>query len=132
MHATIGVRVPFRWALVHGWYYNAAPIPSPRLLGRVLRQGRRRAVTTLYHALFQVGRNPAAADRAVLSDLDRRWRDEQLPRYRQLVAAATAEASTADPHRLAELVDRLGREAGHRTCGTWRSSAARPGRWKPA
>ena len=44
MHATVGLRVPFRYALVNGWYYNATPIPSPRLLGRVLWQGRGRAV----------------------------------------------------------------------------------------
>jgi pyruvate,water dikinase len=28
MQATVGVRVPFRYALVNGWYYNATPIPS--------------------------------------------------------------------------------------------------------
>jgi phosphohistidine swiveling domain-containing protein len=36
----------------------------------------------------------------------------QLPRYRQLVAAAAAEVHTATPHRLVELIDTLGREAG--------------------
>ena len=112
MHGTVGVRVPFRYALVNGWYYNATPIPSPRLLGRVLRQGRTRAVKTLYNALIRVGRDPAAADRAVLSDLERAWRDEQLPRYRHLVASAQAEVDTADPGRLVELVNALGREAG--------------------
>ena len=33
MHSCIGVRVPFRWALVHDWYYTATPIPSPRAAG---------------------------------------------------------------------------------------------------
>ena len=112
MHTSIGVRVPFRYALVNGWYYNATPIPSPRLLGRVLRQGRGRALKALYNALIRVGRNPAAADQAVLSDLHRLWRDGRLPRYRRLVAAAEAEAGTAGPRRLVELVDQLGREAG--------------------
>ena len=36
MYSCIGVRVPFRWALVHDWYYTATPIPSPRLLARVV------------------------------------------------------------------------------------------------
>jgi len=112
MHATVGVRVPFRWALVNGWYYNAPPIPSAALLGRVLRDGRRRAVTTLFHVLVQVGRDPVAADRAVLADLARRWRDEELPRYRRLVSAAGAETPAVAAGRLAELVDRLGRQAG--------------------
>ena len=33
MHATVGVRVPFRYALVNGWYYNTPPIPSPTAAG---------------------------------------------------------------------------------------------------
>ena len=112
MHRCVGVRVPFRYALVHGWYYNAAPIPSPRLLARVLRQGRRRAVRILYNALIRVGRDPAAADRAALCDLDRQWREIQLPGYRRLVAESRAEAATATTDRLAQLIDNLGREAG--------------------
>ena len=111
MHTTVGIRIPFRWALVNGWYYNAAPIPSAVLLGRVLRGGRR-TVQTLFHALIQVSRNPAAADRAVLAAVDWQWRDVELPRYRQLVSAAAAQAATAQPSRLIELVDQLGRQAG--------------------
>jgi rifampicin phosphotransferase len=112
MQASVGVRVPFRWALVNGWYYTATPIPSPALLARVLRQGRRRAIRVLYNALIRVARDPAAADHAVLSDLARHWREHQAPRYRTLVAAAEAEVDTAGPRRLVVLVDRLGREAG--------------------
>jgi pyruvate,water dikinase len=112
MHASVGVRMPFRYALVNGWYYNATPVPSPRLLARVLWRGRGRAVKVLYNALIRVGRDPAAADRAVLSALHRQWRDEHLPAYRNLVAYATAAAATARPHRLAGLVDQLGQAAG--------------------
>jgi pyruvate,water dikinase len=111
MHTSVGVRVPFRYALVNGWYYTAPPIPSPALLAAVLLRGRGRAVKTLYNALIRVGRNPAAADRAVLGDLERQWRD-QLARYRQLVTAADAELDTADPHRIVLLVDQLGHQAG--------------------
>jgi phosphohistidine swiveling domain-containing protein len=112
MYETIGVRVPFRYALVNGWYYNAAPIPSAKLLSRVLWRGRGRAVKIIYNALIRVSRDPAAADRAVLSDLDRRWRGIRLPAYRRLVTDAQIEAITASPERLAQLVDQLGREAG--------------------
>jgi rifampicin phosphotransferase len=112
MHATVGVRVPFRYALVNGWYYNTPPIPSPRLLGRVLWHGRSHAVKVLFNALIRVSRNPAAADRAVLSDLDRQWREVQLPAYRQRVVDAAAEAPTAPPDRLVQLIDTLGRDAG--------------------
>lgn len=112
MQATVGVQVPFQYALVNGWYYNATPVLSLRLLARVLRQGRRRVLKILYNALVRVSKDPAAADRAVLSELHQQWRDQQLPRYQRLVAAAEAEVDTADPRRLAELVDQLGHEAG--------------------
>ena len=88
MHESVGVRVPFRYALVNGWYYNAAPIPSPKLLLRVLWQGRGRAVKIIYNALIRVSRDPAAADRAVLTDLYHQWREIHLPAYRQLVTDA--------------------------------------------
>jgi rifampicin phosphotransferase len=112
MHATVGVRVRFRYALVNGWYYNAPPIPSLKVIARVLWQGRGRAVKIIYNALIRVSRDPAAADQAALSELERQWRQVQLPRYRQLVATAAAEVHTAPPHSLVELVDTLGREAG--------------------
>jgi phosphohistidine swiveling domain-containing protein len=112
MQATVGVRVPFRYALVNGWYYNTPPIPTPKLLTRVLWQGRGRAVRILYNAMIRVNRNPAAADRAVLSDLDHRWRNNHLPTYRQLVTDAQIAATTASPDRLAGLVDQIGRQAG--------------------
>jgi pyruvate,water dikinase len=112
MHSCIGVRVPFRWALVHDWYYTATPIPSPRLLALVITRGRSRAIKTLWHALIRVGRDPVAADRAVLSDLYRRWRDEQLPRYREVVAQAQSELPAASPARVTQLVTAIAREAG--------------------
>ncbi|MGC5022732.1 PEP/pyruvate-binding domain-containing protein [Micromonospora sp. DT47] len=112
MYDSVGVRVPFRYALVNGWYYNATPIPSPRLLAGVLWQGRRRAVKILFNALIRVSYDPAAAYRAALSELERTWREQQLPGYRRLVEWAEAEVGTAPPRRLAELVDALGREAG--------------------
>ena len=112
MYSCIGVRVPFRWTLVHDWYYTATPIPSPRLLAGVVTQGRGRAVKTLWHALVRVGQDPVAADRAVLADLYQRWRDEQLPGYRRLVARTEGEVSTASPARVAQLVTAIAREAG--------------------
>jgi pyruvate,water dikinase len=112
MQETVGVRVPFRYTLVNGWYYNTPPIPTPKLLSRVLWQGRGRTAWILYNALIRVNRNPAAADRAVLSDLGAQWRNNHLPTYRQLVTDAQIEATTATPDRLAELVDQLGRQAG--------------------
>jgi hypothetical protein len=113
MESSVGVRVPFRKA-VNGWYYNATPIPSPRLLAYVIGKGRRRAIKVLFNALIRVGRKPAAADRAVLADPHRQCRDVQLPRYRHLVTAAQAETAGTDPAWLAAIVDQISREAGIR------------------
>jgi pyruvate,water dikinase len=112
MQSCIGVRVPFRWALVHDWYYTATPVLSPRLLARVVARGRGQAVKTLFYALIRVGRDPVAADRAVLADLYQRWRDEQLPRYGHLVDQAAGEIPTAAPARVMQLATQIAREAG--------------------
>lgn len=112
MRATVRIAVPFRCASVNGWYFNAAPTPTPRLLLTVLRQGRGHAVWFLFNALGRVSRNPAAADRAVLAPLERRWRGELLPRYRRLVAQGAADLETGTPGRLVQIVDQLTRVVG--------------------
>jgi rifampicin phosphotransferase len=112
MRATVGTVVPFRYATVNGWYYNATPIPSPVLLARVVLANRGRAPWFLYNALVRVSHDPAAADRAVLQRLAERWRKELLPAYRRQVAAAHDQVAAAPPERLVELVDQLGRTAG--------------------
>ena len=112
MRASVGIRIPFRYALINGWYYTAPPVPTPMLLARVLWQGRGRAVTVLYNALIRVGRDPAAADRVVLADMDRQWRDQHLPDYRRLVAAAENEVDTAEPRGLTAMIGQLGQHAG--------------------
>jgi rifampicin phosphotransferase len=112
MRATARVSVPFRYASVNGWYYNATPIPSPRLLLQVLLDSRGTAPWFLYNALVRVSRNPAAADRAVLSDLDRAWRGHLLPAYGQLVEAADGEVEQATTQRLVQIVDEVCGSAG--------------------
>lgn len=111
MAGSIGVRVPFRCTLLHGWYYTATPIPSPRLLARVIRRGRARAVRVLFYTLIRVGRDPAAADRHALAGLYRQWQ-ERLPRYRRLVESAGQEIAAAPDGRLVDLVDEIAHEAG--------------------
>jgi pyruvate,water dikinase len=112
MEADAGVRVPFRYASVNGWYYNAPPVPSPRVLAGVILKSRGRAPWLLFNALFRVSHNPAAAHRAVLHDLELKWRDELLPAYRQLVRNSEQEVDSAPPARLVELVDSICNQAG--------------------
>lgn len=112
MRATVGAVVPFRYTVVNGWYYNAAPIPTPRLLAGVIVASRGRAPWLMFNALVRVSRDPVAADRAVLAGLERQWRIQLLPAYRRLVEAAGREVDTAAPRRLVEIVDQVSRTAG--------------------
>jgi pyruvate,water dikinase len=112
MKATIGTVVPFRYANVNGWYFNAAPIPGPRLVARALIQSRGRIVRVLFNALVQVGRNPARADRAVLAGLYRQWKHHQLPTYRDLIERSEPVLEQADPTDLIATIDRVGQAAG--------------------
>ncbi|GEL18806.1 PEP/pyruvate-binding domain-containing protein [Pseudonocardia asaccharolytica] len=112
MRADVGTVVPFRYAAVHGWYYNALPIPSPRLLARVLVQGRGRAVWFLFNALIRVSRNPVAADRTLLAGLHDQWRTRLLPEYRRAVDDGERAVEAADPARLIGLVNQIGDLAG--------------------
>ncbi|WP_392342474.1 PEP/pyruvate-binding domain-containing protein (plasmid) [Leifsonia sp. P73] len=106
------VRVPFRYATVNGWYYNATPIPSPKTLWRVLIDSGGRAPWFLYNVLARVSRNPVAADRATIHRLEAEWRDDTLPTYRRLVSVADAELDTADTGRIEELVNDVSTIAG--------------------
>lgn len=55
---TIGARIPFRYATVNGWYFNATPRPAPRLIFEALSRTRGRILRTLFDLLIQVSRNP--------------------------------------------------------------------------
>ena len=112
MRDSTGAVIAFRYAVVNGWYFNAVPVPSPRLLVRALTQSRGRIIRILYNALFRVSRDPVAADRAVLGRLHRRWRDEELPGYRRLVETGQRQVQAATSEELIEIVDRVGRSAG--------------------
>jgi phosphohistidine swiveling domain-containing protein len=112
MRQAAGVGVPFRYAAINGWYYTAPPALTPVMLARTLAGGRRRLVRLLFNALFRVGRNPAAADRAVLGHLAAYWDAELLPTYRDAVRQAETTARDAGPGQLIEVVDRLGDLAG--------------------
>lgn len=112
MQADVRVRVPFRYATVNGWYFNAPPVPSPRVLAGAILDSRGRAPWFLFNALFRVSHNPAAAHRAVLHDLELKWRNELLPAYRQLVQKAGQEVDSASPAKLVELVNAVCNHAG--------------------
>lgn len=55
---------------------------------------------------------PAAADAAALAGLYRRWREDLLPAYRNLVTGGDAEVHITPAGRLVDLVDEVTRTAG--------------------
>jgi pyruvate,water dikinase len=112
MRDTVGAVVPFRYASVNGWYYNAIPVPTPGLLATAVARSRGRIIPILLNALVRVSRNPVAADRAVLGALYRAWRDAELPAYRRLIQDGQAQLPAASDDALAGIVDRVGRAAG--------------------
>lgn len=112
MRATAGAVLPFRHAAINGWYYTALPHPpAARILDAVVRS-HGRVVPFAFNALIRVNRRPDAADRALLGELVRQWRDERLPDYQRRVAAAAARAGHADADELERLIDDLGHAAG--------------------
>ena len=122
------VRVPFRYALVNGWYYNAA-IPSPKLLSGVVA-GRGRAVKIVYNALIGSAGTSGCRSRRTVRSGPPMAKDPpaRLPAARHRRADRGHNSS---PDRLAQLVDQLGRKP-ESACGIWRSSAGRHGKWRPA
>ncbi|GII54153.1 hypothetical protein Pth03_25420 [Planotetraspora thailandica] len=109
IHDTAGAAVPFTYAVVNGWYYTR-PTPSFSALPGALIKSHGRLLPFMVNALIRPGRNPAAADHALLDRLYRHWQQELLPAYRHMADQQPAsEASLAD---LAALVDKVGRMAG--------------------
>jgi phosphohistidine swiveling domain-containing protein len=112
MRSSAGTVVPFRYTSVNGWYFNAVPIPSARLLLGAVAESRGKVLPVLFNALVRVGRNPAAADRAVLGDLYRQWLDIELPAYRRLVEDGERRVAAGADGELAEVIDQVGSAAG--------------------
>jgi phosphohistidine swiveling domain-containing protein len=127
MRDSIGAAIPFQYATVNGWYFNALPRPAPRLIVDALTRTRGRIIRTLFNALIQVSRDPVAADSNVLAGLHERWRDIELPAYERLIAAVSDRHPDATSGELIDLVDRLGRAAGRQL---WFLSVVGGSAWK--
>jgi rifampicin phosphotransferase len=112
MREAVGTAVPFRYAVINGWYYTTLPEVSPRLLARALLQSRGRMIPFLWNALIRVNNDPVGADRAVLSRLADEWRTEILPRYRRLITSAQERVESVTPAQLVGIVDEVGTAAG--------------------
>ena len=109
MRAESGIPMRPAGAVVNGWYYTT---PPPRVDGppalQVLRHPRALlAAPRVVLLLLHPERMPAE-----LARMTRHWREELLPRYREIVAAAQAAGEAAPPSQLAGLIERVGEVAG--------------------
>lgn len=127
MRCSTGTVVPFRYATVNGWYFNALPVPSARLLIGAVRESRGRVLPVLFNALIRVGRDPAAADRALLGRLYRQWVNVELPAYRRLVEEGDRRIGTGTAPELAAVIDQVGTAAGRQL---WYLSVVGGSAWK--
>ncbi len=112
MRQTAGAALPFQHTSVNGWYYTSLPRRPLRTILRAVLHTRGRILQFVYDGLVRVGRDPPAADRALLGALADAWHRQVLPRYRQVVAEAAQRVERATPQELTGLVDRVGGTAG--------------------
>lgn len=108
MRETAGAAVPFRYALVNGWYYTR-PNPSPGHLPAAILGSRGRLLRFMVNALIRPGRNPQGAADALLDALYDRWRHDLMPHYRALAATDPNGLTFSE---LIDLVDDITRTAG--------------------
>jgi pyruvate,water dikinase len=124
MQAESGIAMRPEGTVVNGWYYTT---PQPRVIGsavpQVLRHPRALLLAPrVLMLLFRPERMPRE-----LARMTRRWRDELLPRYRRIVSAAGADAETASPAELIEMVEQVGEVAGDYS---WSVATLAGSQWK--
>lgn len=101
-------RPPYH-VLVNGWYFSS-PIGSGLPLRGVIT-----AVTRYppqIAALALSTSRPELADRLFIATVARRWREELLPRYQQLVASWDERLDTATPADVIQAIDGVASVAG--------------------
>jgi len=124
MQAEAGIAMRPGGAVVNGWYYTT---PQPRVDGstalQVLRHPRvllaaPRALMLLLHPERMPGQ---------LARMTRHWREELLPRYAAIAAAAEEAAPAACPSELGGLVEQVGEVAGEYS---WSVTTLAGSQWK--
>jgi rifampicin phosphotransferase len=124
MRAESGMEMRPAGAVVNGWYYTT---PPPRVDGSPALQVLRHPRALLFAPkvvmlLLHPDRMPGE-----LARMTRQWREELLPRYRQIVAAAEAAAPAACPSELAHLIEQVGEVAGEYS---WSVATLAGSQWK--
>lgn len=110
--ADSGLLTGLRYAVVNGWFYST---PEPDLrLGDLLTAIFTRPISMFRFAssLIKQTRDPELAERRFFARVVRRWRQQTLPQYRQLVNESSAQLESAPLANVVAIVDRVGEAAG--------------------
>ena len=111
-HADSGLLTGLRYAVVNGWFYST---PEPDLrLGDLLAAIFTRPISMFRFAssiIKQTG-DPELAERRFFARVVRRWRQQTLPQYRQLVNESSSQLESAPLADVVAIVDRVGEAAG--------------------
>ena len=111
-HADSGLTTGLRYAIVNGWYYST---PEPELRLRDLLQAVLSRPLSMYRFISSIVKqtgDPELAERRFFSTVVRRWRNQTLPRYRELVETSAAQLDAASLDEVIAIVDRVGEAAG--------------------
>jgi pyruvate,water dikinase len=110
--ADSGLMTGLRYAIVNRWFYST-PEPDVRL-GDLLTAILTRPVSMFRFAssLIKQTGNPELAERRFFARVVRRWREQTLPQYRQLVTETSAQLESTPLPDVIAIVDRVGEAAG--------------------
>jgi pyruvate,water dikinase len=107
-----GISAGLRNAIVNGWYYTT---PEPGLtVGELLRAIFTRPLPMFRFAtaIIKQPSDPWFAERRFFGRVVRRWREETLRNYRELVAEAAGHVVSAPVSGIPAIIDRVGDGAG--------------------
>jgi phosphohistidine swiveling domain-containing protein len=107
-----GLLTGIRYAVVNRWFYST---PEPDLrLGDLLTAIFRRPISMFRFAssLIKQTGDPELAERRFFARVVRRWRQQTLPKYRELVNESSAQLESAPLADVVAIVDRVGEAAG--------------------
>jgi pyruvate,water dikinase len=110
--ADSGLLTGLRYAVVNRWFYST-PEPDVRLedlLTAILT--RPTSMFRFASSLIKQTGDPELAERRFFARVVRRWRQQTLPQYRQLVNESSAQLESAPLADVVAIVDRVGEAAG--------------------
>jgi rifampicin phosphotransferase len=124
MQAESGIPMRPAGAVVNGWYYTT---PPPRMDGSpALQLLRHPRVILAAPQVVLLLLHPERIPRE-LARMTRHWREELLPRYREIIAVAQAASEAAPTAELAGLIERVGEVAGEYS---WSVATLAGSQWK--